>query len=135
MDWDITAFFRILFNSLFTFETVSTIYIQFCFLQYRQIPASEVVQLYRSNEIYCHRPTAKCDSKHIRSAFYQTVAGERFEGGVWLFLRSMVYFIFLKKGGFSSPNDQLGYRAHSASYSVSISRPFPRGKTCVVDLE
>lgn len=37
-------------------------------------------------------------------------------------------FHFLEKRFFSSPNDRLGCRTHSASYSVSISRSFPRGK-------
>jgi hypothetical protein len=44
-------------------------------------------------------PKAYCKvrQQHISSAFYETVVGEPFVGGVWLFLRSMVYFIFLKK--------------------------------------
>jgi hypothetical protein len=47
--------------------------------------------------IYCRRPTAKCDSKHISSEFYQTVVGQLFVVGVWWFLLSMFYVIFLKK--------------------------------------
>ena len=40
---------------------------------------------------------------------------------------------FLEKGCFSSPNDRLGCMARSASYSVSNSRSFPRGKRPVLE--
>lgn len=84
--------------------------------------------------MYCRRPTAKCDSKHISSTLYQTVVGQLFVGGGWWFLLSMVYVIFLKRD--VSLLQTTGWAARpgrSASYSVSNSRSFPRGKRPVLE--